>query len=241
MEVLLSKREVTVNDLSEQLQVTGKTIREDLSKLEEQGLLLRVHGGAILKHPDQLGMLSVKEPHTQHLEDKTSIAARAMKYIAPDDIIALDGGSTTLEMARLLDNQPYTVITNDLYIINTLSAKDQIRLVVPGGYRVRNMLAGVEAIEYIRKLNVQKTFISATGIHLEHGLSVYTGDFIEMKRAMIEIAQHVYAVADHSKFDRTALRTVAPLDELDGIITDGKLPREVYERYTDAGVFIDQS
>ncbi|WP_152394789.1 DeoR/GlpR family DNA-binding transcription regulator [Paenibacillus guangzhouensis] len=240
MERLLSQREVSVNELSEQLQVTGKTIREDLSKLEEQGLLVRVHGGAMLKHQDQFGMLSVYEPIIQHREDKTSIAERALKYIEQDAVIALDGGSTTLEIARLLENRPYTVITNDLHIIGALTAKDQIRLVVPGGYRVRNMLTGTEGIDYMRKLNVQTAFISATGIHLEQGLSVFTGDFIEMKRAMLEMAQKVYAVVDHSKFDRSALRTVASIQELDGIITDAKLSEEIYVKYQQAGVMIDR-
>ncbi|GJM79468.1 hypothetical protein HMSSN139_19640 [Paenibacillus sp. HMSSN-139] len=68
----------------------------------------------------------------------------------------MDGGSTTLEMARRLENRSLTVVTNDVYIISELAAKDQIRLVVPGGYRVRNMLAGPESAAYVRQLNIQK-------------------------------------------------------------------------------------
>lgn len=239
MEVLLDKREVTVNELSDKLQVTGKTIREDLGKLEEKGLLIRIHGGAMLAHQDQLGMLSVKEPNVQYLNEKAEIAARAMKYIEQGDIIALDGGSTTLEIARALDNRPYTVITNDLHIISELAAKEQIRLVVPGGYRVRNILAGSEAITYIRQLNVQKAFISATVAHPEYGLSVFTGDLVELKRAIMETAQKVYAVIDHSKFGRSALRTFASLTELDGIITDSRISSDMAESLTRTGVLLD--
>jgi DeoR family fructose operon transcriptional repressor len=239
MEVLLEHTEVTVQDLSEQLQVTGKTIREDLGKLEEKGLLLRVHGGAVLAHEDQLGMLSAKEPNVRHVSEKAEIAARAMTYIQQGDIIALDGGSTTLEIARALENRPYTVITNDLYIISELAPKDQIRLVVPGGYRVRNMLAGGEAIAYIRQLNIQKAFISATAAHAEFGLSVYTGELIDFKRALVETAQLVYAVIDHSKFGRSALRTFAALSELDGIISDSRLAPDVNDAFQKAGVLID--
>lgn len=95
MEILLAQKEVTVNELSERLDVTGKTIREDLAKLEEKGLLVRIHGGAMLAQSDQLGILSAKEPIIKHADQKSEIAMIALRYIQPRDIIALDGGSTT--------------------------------------------------------------------------------------------------------------------------------------------------
>lgn len=239
MEVLLTNKEVTVAELSDKLGVTGKTIREDLTRLEEQGLIVRVHGGAILAQSDQFGILPSKEPLTKHADEKADIASRALLHIEPNDIIALDGGSTTLEIARRLSNEPLTVITNDVYIISELAVKDNIRLVVPGGYRVRNMLAGPEATSYIRQLNIQKAFISATGIHPEHGLSIYTGDLIDFKRALIETAREVIAVINHHKFGQTALRTFASLSELTCIITDSGLPAEIAQQYSNAGVTIE--
>lgn len=239
MEVLLANKEVTVIELSELLQVSGKTIRDDLGKLEEQRLLLRVHGGAILAQNDQLGILSTKESNAKHVSEKFEIAARAVKYIVPNDVIALDAGSTTLEIARALDNQPLTVITNDLFIISELTKKDQIKLVVPGGYRVRNMLAGDEAVDYIRRLNVQKAFISATAIHHEYGLSIYTGDLLTFKQALIQTAQTTYAVIDHHKFGHCALRTFAKISEIDMIITDSGLPASLAEAYKQVGCLID--
>lgn len=239
MEVLLTNREVTVAELSEKLGVTGKTIREDLAKLEEQGLLVRVHGGAVLAQSDQYGILPSKEPLAKHAEEKTEIARRALLHIHEGDIIALDGGSTTLEIARRLENRPLTVVTNDVYIISDLAAKDQIRLVVPGGYRVRNMLAGPEAAAYVQQLNIQKAFVSATGIHPEHGLSIYTGDLIEFKRALIETSREVIAVMNHQKFGQTALRTFAALSELTLIITDSGLTAETTQLYAQTGVPIE--
>ncbi|GIO85396.1 DeoR family transcriptional regulator [Paenibacillus faecis] len=239
MEVLLTNKEVTVAELSEKLGVTGKTIREDLTRLEEQGLIVRVHGGAVLAQGDQFGILPAKEPVVKHAEEKGEIARKALLHIQPNDIIALDGGSTTLEIARRLDNQPLTVVTNDVYIISELVVKDQIRLVVPGGYRVRNMLAGPEATAYIKKLNIRKAFISTTGIHPEHGLSIYTGDFIEFKRALIETAHEVIAVVNHHKFGQTALRTFASLQELTRVITDHGLDEEMVKSFAEAGIPIE--
>lgn len=239
MEVLLTNKEVTVAELSDKLGVTGKTIREDLTRLEEQGLIIRVHGGAVLAQGDQFGILPAKEPLVKHAEEKADIARKALAHIQEGDIIALDGGSTTLEIARRLDNRPMTVITNDVYIISELAAKDHIRLVVPGGYRVRNMLAGPEATDYVKQLNIQKAFISATGIHPEHGLSIYTGDLIEFKRALIDTAREVIAVINHHKFGQTALRTFASLNEITRIITDGALPAEIGRTYSDAGIIVE--
>lgn len=238
MEVLLMNKEVTVAELSERLQVTGKTIREDLSKLEEQGLIRRIHGGAILAQDDQFGILPSKEPIAKNADAKVEIAYEAIRHIARNDIIALDGGSTTLEIARRLDNQPLTVVTNDVYIISELATKDQIFLVVPGGYRVRNMLAGSEANSYVRQLNIQKAFISTTGVHPEHGLSIYTGDLIDFKRALIDTARETFAVIDHHKFGQSALRTFASLDEISAIITDRGLTAEIAKPYKDMGIRI---
>ncbi|GAE04062.1 transcriptional regulator of sugar metabolism [Paenibacillus sp. JCM 10914] len=236
MEYLLTHKEVTVADLSQQLQVTGKTIREDLTKLEEQGLIVRVHGGAVLAQTDHFGILPSKEPLVKHNDEKSEIAHKALDHIHSGDIIALDGGSTTLQIARGLEDRSLTVITNDVHIIGELASKTNIRLVVPGGYRVRNMLAGPEGVAYVKELNIQKAFISATGVHLDHGLTIYTGELIPFKRALIETSRTVYAVADHHKFGQTALRTFSSLQEVSGIITDTKLAREMMEQYQAAGV-----
>ena len=172
----------------------------------------------MLAHSDQFGILPSKEPLAKYQDEKTEIALKALKHIQADDIIALDGGSTTLEIARRLEDMPLTIVTNDVYIISELASKNQIRLVVPGGYRVRNMLAGPEGVSYVKQLNIQKAFVSATGIHLDHGLSIYTGDLIPFKRALIETSLEVYAVVDHHKFGQTALRTFSSLQELAALL-----------------------
>lgn len=236
MEMLLAADEVTVTELSERLNVTGKTIREDLAKLEEKGLLKRIHGGAVLAQSDQRGMMPARSPVFRNAAEKIQIAEQAAALIEPGDVIALDGGSTTLEIARKLPNAPLTVVTNDLFMIGELARKDEIRLVVPGGYRVRNMLAGEEAASYVRKLNIRKAFLSATGVHPEHGFTVYTGDLIPFKRALLETAQISYVTADRHKFGQSALFTYAKLSEVEAVITDSGILPETAERFREAGI-----
>lgn len=238
MQLLLAAGEVTVADLAARLQVTGKTIRQDLEKLEGKGLLRRTHGGAVLANEGYSGLFREPTSEAKQPGEKREAAEVAMQFIEPNDIIALDSGSTTLEIAKRLDNVPLTVITNDLYIIGELIQKDQIRLVVPGGVRSRNLLVNENAGEFLRKLNVQKAFLSTTGIHPEFGFTIFTQMHVEQKRALIESAREVYCVADHSKFDKCALITFAGLTEVKTIITDSGLTDELAKKYGDAGVRI---
>lgn len=239
MELLLLNGEIKVIEISELLAVSGKTIREDLAKLEQQGLLMRVHGGAILQQDGHVGSFPNRVSQIDHLVEKKAAAIKALALIEERDVIALDGGSTMLEMARALPNAPLTVITNDLYIISELVTKDQIHLVVPGGYRKRNLLISGEAVPFLRKLNIQKVFISTTGLHLDYGLSIYTTELAEQKQALLEHAKYRYCVADHTKFDKYALMTFAKLTDIDRIITDDGLPKDVRQRFEAIGVTID--
>ncbi len=231
LEQIHSQGSVQVADLSERLGVTAKTIREDLEKLEEQGLLRRIHGGAVAPKVDAEPLLPPQVPNLKNATEKEAIARHALNYIRPNDVIALDAGSTTLEIARLLPRMPLTVLTNDLLIIRELLPRDDIRLVVPGGYRHRNVLVGNDALEWVTRLNVQKVFLSATGVHEAFGLSVFTGELLELKKAYLSGAKEVYGVADHSKFDRAALFTFAALDDLDVLITDDGLDEDIVRRY----------
>lgn len=229
---------VKVSELSELFQVTEKTVREDLEKLEEKGLLKRTHGGAVLEQGGEDSLLPLQIPNVKHKDEKAAIAELALGIIEPNDIIALDAGSSTLELAKLLPNMPLTVLTNDLLIIRELTAKEAIRLVVPGGYQHNNLLIGGESQEWIRRLNVHKLFLSTTGIHLEYGLTIFTEELAKLKRLYMDNAKQVYILADHSKFDKGALITYGSLDETHSIITDEGLPPEVEAKYTAKGLRI---
>jgi DeoR family fructose operon transcriptional repressor len=235
MELLQREQSVKVSELGALFQVSEKTIREDLEKLEEKGLLSRIHGGAVL-NSDKAGLASPAVLNSEALKEKEMIARYAVKYIEANDVIALDGGSTTLEIAKLLGRDPVTVITNDVFIISELVRKDNVRLVVPGGYRHNNLLVSDHAADFIRKLNIQKSFISTTGIHLDYGLTVFTSELLDLKNALVQCAKTVICVADHGKFEKCALMTFARLSEIDTIVTDEGLPLDIADRYRKNGV-----
>lgn len=235
LELLEQQGTVQVSALSDRLGVTSKTIREDLEKLEEKGLLKRTRGGALSLAEEAVSFLPLRLPNRKHLKNKEAIAARAVRFIQPGDIIALDAGSTTFEIARLLPNEPLTVLTNDLLIIRELAVKEQIRLVVPGGYQQRNVLVGNDTLDWLDRLNVQKLFLSATGVHEKFGFTLFNVELMPLKKALIQVAKEVYGVVDHSKFDKAALLTFATLDEVDVLITDKAISEETLRRYEDKG------
>lgn len=241
LEYLEKQGTVQVSELSDRLSVTSKTIREDLEKLEEKGLLSRIHGGAIKRNGQADPMFPLQIPNTMHAREKEAIASHALRFIREGDVIALDAGSTTLEIARKLPNASITVVTNDLLIIRELTGKELVRLVVPGGYRHRNVLIGNDALDWLTRLNVQKVFLSASGVHDKFGLSVFTGELLELKKAYLSGAKEIYCVADHGKFDRAALQTFASLEELDVLITDEGLDNETLRRYEGGGVKIERA
>jgi len=235
------KKSVKVSELSELFGVTEKTVREDLEKLEEKGLLTRIHGGAVIVEEGEDSILPLQFPNSKHLDEKRVIAELALTCIEPNDIIALDAGSTTLELAKLLPNLPITVLTNDLLIIRELVAKDQIRLVVPGGYRHNNLLIGNQAQDFVNRLNVHKLFLSTTGIHTEYGFTIFTEELAKIKELFIGNAKEVFCLADASKFDKGALITFASLQDVHTIITDDSLAQDVAMKYTEQGITILQA
>lgn len=237
LEALQIKGLVQVSDLSQNFAVTEKTIREDLEKLERKGLLKRIHGGAVpVSDGDEDILPDALSNKVTMLQEKRQIAKMALTHIQAEDIIALDSGSTTLEMAKLLPNQSFTVITNDLFIIREIVLKDQIQLVVPGGYRHMNVLIKNEQEDWVQKLNIHKLFLSTMGVHQEDGFTIFTEEHADMKRALIQSARHIYCLADHSKFDKSALFTFAGLDEVDEVIVDEQLSEQVKEQYRSLGL-----
>lgn len=241
IEKLEQHKSVKVSELSDFFGVTEKTVREDLEKLEEKGLLTRIHGGAVIIEEGEDSILPLQFPNSKNLDGKRAIAELALSCIVPNDIIALDAGSTTLELAKLLPNIPITVLTNDLLIIRELISKDQIRLVVPGGYRHNNLLIGTQAQDFVNRLNVHKLFLSTTGIHPEYGFTIFTEELAKIKELFIANAKEVYCLADASKFDKGALLTFAALQDVHTIITDDSLAEDIALKYKEQGLNILQA
>ncbi|WP_338781587.1 DeoR/GlpR family DNA-binding transcription regulator [Metabacillus sp. FJAT-52054] len=224
IQTLEKEKMVKVTELSISLNVTEKTVRQDLIVLENKGLLKRIYGGAIL--PESTGMLPVEKRQASFLYEKKLAAKAAAERIEEEDTIFLDGGSTMLELAKLLIHRKITVLTNDIKIAHTLIGAEKVQLIMPGGGRIPGSasLFGPIAEEAMQKLRVKKLFLGTTAADLSNGLTVFSHAQAEYKKRIIRLADYVALVTDHTKFGQTALIQYADFDILDEVITNNELP-----------------
>lgn len=217
-----------VVDLCRIFKVTEPTIRQDLAKLEEDGAIVREHGGAYVKNIESFAKELVLH-NRSNLEAKARIAQKAISFIHNGDTIILDSGSTTTEIAKLLtEYTQLTVITNALNIALILGANPGINLIVTGGeFKAPTIsLTGQKAADFFNGIHVDKLFLATAGISLKSGLTYPSISDICVKRAMIEAADRVYLVADSTKLGQNSFASMGALSLIDYLITDAGIPTE---------------
>ena len=226
----------TLPDLAGELEVSESTVRRDLDYLEETGSAKRTHGGVFYTGP------SPKVPHfdqrqAMQLDKKQQIAQAACKLIEDTDTVLLDGGSTTYELARLLIGRPLQVVTNSLPVANLFTASDSADLVIVGGYvHARTGVSiGPFANHMLAELRVRRAVLSVAGVN-DRGYYNSNLLLVETERAMMQAADEVIVVADSTKFGRTSLSLVCPLNEIDVLVVDDQLSPEWRKKINDAGV-----
>jgi len=230
----------TVQELCGRFDVSPATIRNDLQALEKAGLLERTHGGAITAEK------AAYEPNTFQKEirnagDKAKIAEAALQHIHPGDAIALDSGTTTFQLAKLLGRvERLTVVTYDLQIAAWLEGNTEVSIIMAGGAVRRHFhcTAGQTAIDTLSRLRVDKAFLAANGASVEDGLSTPNMDIASIKSTLIRRADKRFLLCDHSKLGRSAFATFAPLDAVDVLITDRKADAQFVEAARALGVEI---
>jgi len=227
--LIQEEQSLKVSELSKIFNVSEVTTRRDLAKLEKQGFIERTHGGAIVS--GTLRLIGKFQIHAQeYKEQKQRIGKMAASLIKAGQVIVLDAGTTTLEIARNIRNiEHVTVITNNLSVALELAGKPDISVMVTGGSLRRPSLSltGQRAAEFFHQLNVDITFLSVQGVSIEKGLTNTSFSDLYLKKAMISAAKEVILVADSSKFNRVEFCTVAPITAVHRIITDNNLHSEL--------------
>lgn len=237
LDLLKEDGSAKVNDLARIFKVTEVTIRQDLEKLEKEDLVIREHGGVHIKNvEDQVRNFSLI--NQDHLKEKELIAQKCMSYIQPGDVIILDSGSTTTEIAKKIVQYKVnglTVITNALNIALMLGANPNIEVVMTGGeFKPPTLsLTGQKAADFFKGLNVNKLFLATAGISLKSGLTYPSISDLVVKRAMIDAADITYLVADSSKIGKSAFASLGALSLIDYIITDSAVEEKHKQVFKD--------
>lgn len=224
---------VGIPDLSKLFGVSDMTIRRDLVKLSEQGLVTLERGGAVL-NSGSLFEYTIPLKQKEHMAEKALIAEKSMEYVREGNSIYLDAGTTAAEIAKRLRSQRnIIVITHSLLAANFLSGSPEIKIIMcPGEYRERSMaFMGPLTTEFISKFKIDTFFLGTEGIDLKNGLTLPDIADGSIKWELVKNAEKVICVADHSKFDKSFLYKVCPLNDIDMIITDDSLPGNTAEQY----------
>lgn len=228
LSTLNSRGTIRVSELSTLCGVTEETIRRDLEKLESQGNLTRIHGGAI-----SLQKVDEDLPHVEreviNKKEKMSVAKEAVKYIEENDIIFLDASSTTLYLARFIPNINLTVLTNSIKICAELAKNSNIQVICTGGTLYPNSMSfvGPLTVQTLESYYVNKLFFSCKGIHEEWGISDSNELQALVKRKIIQMAEKKYLLLDHTKVNKKAFANIDKADAVDVIIIDSNATDEM--------------
>jgi DeoR/GlpR family transcriptional regulator of sugar metabolism len=222
-----------VSDLTQQLGVSDMTIRRDLEVLAKDGLVEKVHGGAVLPGSHGGHEPGFEDKLVLERPEKTSIARTAAGLVRPGTAIAIAAGTTTFALAQcLLDVPGLTIVTNSLRVANLFGGNrtpDVASVVLTGGLRTASdALVGPVADLTIASLHFDTLFLGCTGLDPEVGLSTPNLAEAETNRALIKVARRVVVLADHTKWGVVSLASFAPVEKVNVLVTDVLLPSDAH-------------
>lgn len=223
-----SKDFLDLETLCRELDASESSVRRDLDVLEEQNVLKRVYGGAVpVQSPENGGAFDFTVESERFSDEKSRIGRLTAGLIENGQTVILDGGSTVAAVARELAAKSLHVVTNSLPIAEALEARRNIELTLTGGYldpRIRVMLGPL--CEQMLGLIRADVVIMGIGSVSDAGFSNNNTLVVGSEQKMIEIANKLIIVADHTKFGRRAVMPLAPLDVADVVVSDTGLSAE---------------
>lgn len=210
----------TLEELVRATKASESTIRRDLEAMDQAGEIKRTHGGAVCSG-DVRAMPALDDRATSATEEKMAIGQAIAELIEDGETVLLDGGTTTLEVARALVGRPLQVVTNSLPIAALLASSKDTDLILIGGYIYprTGVAMGPLAVATMQNIRVRRAVLGAGGITSE-GVFNSNSLLVETERQMMTCGQEVLIAADHSKFGRQSLSRLCGLDEVHRVVTD---------------------
>ncbi|MDR0270806.1 DeoR/GlpR family DNA-binding transcription regulator [Paenibacillus sp.] len=228
---LSTEGKVQVHDLAGLFNVSTETIRRDLDRLEKEGRLRKVYGGAVQTRSERIEPTFIKRSQ-MHQHEKQAIGKTAASLVKEGETVLLDNGTTTIEIMReLMERSDVTVITNSLPILLCALEGFKGKIIFAGGEVNMGCQASTGAIAHqlLDQFKVNKAFISAGGISLADGITEYNLEEALLSRKMMQRAEESILVADHSKFGVTTFTQIAPIEQISMIVTDPGCSQEWIE------------
>lgn len=238
LQELQRKGVVSIQELSDQMQVSGVTVRKDLKMLEEKKLLYRTHGGGSLHNPYALER-PINEKQFFNSKEKEQIAQAAIELVGNHDAVMIGSGTTVFEMARnLFPSRQITVITPALKVAMELSNRPKVEVMQLGGLLRQNSssVAGTFAEMMLNSISCGILFLGVDGIDVDFGFTISNLTEAGLNQKMIRATQSLAILADHTKFGKRGIAKICDFEDIQYIITDKKAPKEAVSVMEDMGI-----
>lgn len=220
--------------------VSDMTLRKDLKCLDEEGKIVRIHGGARSLDTIRSSDVPLRQRLTQNIENKQEIARKARAYLKPGDSIFLDSGSTMTELARQYPDVPCTVFCGGLSCVNELSRLENPDIYLLGGMLNKSSLSvrDPRVAKEVESLFFDVSFISVNGFSTEFGYSCRSPERQLMEQAVLRQSRQKVVLMDSSKVDKQCTYLICKASEVDVLITDSALPERVRQTMEEQGVTV---
>lgn len=236
LETLAEDSSVSVADLAKRMGVSVVTTRTDLAALEEEGILVRTHGGAMPAfHPQILARMR------QDKDRKAAIAKAAAEKIQDGETVIISAGTTTALIAKyLLGRRNVHIVTNNTLLLTYARMNPQLRVTLVGGeFRPSEEgVVGPMALQALDTFHVSKAFIGIDGASVKQGFTANSVESADLVRKMAEQADQVFAISDSSKFGKPGFARILPFNGVNALVTDKELKKEFEDKLTEADVRI---
>ncbi|MCB8878619.1 DeoR/GlpR transcriptional regulator [Acidisoma cellulosilytica] len=232
---------IVAKTVAEALGLSEDTLRRDLRELAAEGLLLRVHGGALPASP---AIAALPARWSVSPQSKMAVAAVAARMVQPGQVIILDGGTTSVQMARLLPRDlAATVVTHSPSIAVELAGHERITVEMIGGRLFRHSMVamGTVAVEMIAGIRADLFFLGVTGVHPDYGVTTGDAEEAAIKRALARQAAETVVLASAEKLGAVSPFRVLPLTEIDSLVVEADTAPALLAPYRDRGITIIQA
>lgn len=232
---LKTDHKVLQTELSNDLQVSEDTVRRDLEVLAQNGLLIKVRGGAIPHSPHPY---SFKDRIGLHEDDKRTIAGKALSFLHDGQTVIMDGGTSTYTLVKMFPhNLRITVITNSVPIAMQLMEHPSVEVILTGGrvFKSSQITSGLDTIRMFERIRADICFLGICSLHPDAGVTNIDLGEAELKYSMVQAGSRVIALSTSDKMGTAEPFKVCDLTELDTIITD-RLEPELIEPYQKLGI-----
>ena len=238
-EILGTQRAVTASELARTLEVATTTVRRDLAALDQEGFLVRSHGGAVSRTSSTSFQPSYESLLRTNRAEKEAIAQEAAKLILDGDTVFLEASTSVLELARRLQRRlRLTVVTNSPGVMWLLQHSPGVAVTSTGGDLRRDFLylCGVWTRRVLSDIRLDKAVLGVTAIDPLYGMSSASHAEAEVKQLLIRAARQRIALADHTKFGKQSYAFVGPVTDVDTIVTDAGVDERYVQQLQDKGV-----